>query len=530
MKMKWQPQKLISATTVTNLCLSVKNEQCKLALCLKPAEMTSSWLNWKSNETNFGLPMQIIISLNLLLAYSAIQLRPTDGTPSLQACVMGVGISMLMSLLLIQLLSHVASFDPAKRNRVSEKMPWVQLVVWTLYSLLITFGLNWSHAAKHFFPKLPITGELLIVVPHLTCLLMIWIVSDFLQTSPQSLGTSSFVESLRRLRQSLYSQSAKIQFLVLPVVLPIIAVLITKELLANLSVWEGLPVQTQIIALTLCTMVALAVVFPLVVSRLWSTSKLLDPTLQDELNQLGKQLRLQVSSIQMWNTGYRVANAAVIGWIPGLRKILFTDVVCRIMHPTEMIAIFLHEAGHIKKSHSMWKICVVLLPLMLSVSIVNLKDWLPSPQGPSAPFPDSIAVLLIVLVFVLSAMLLGWLSKLLEFEADCFAVITLSKRSQVDSDSSFSAQSANHESLINALEKTAQVTGCSLNQVTLMHPSILNRTMNIRIWGECPAKAAKDEAHYAKAKSFVLSGFLITLAGFTVSCFLWLYGNASSGQ
>jgi Zn-dependent protease with chaperone function len=63
------------------------------------------------------------------------------------------------------------------------------------------------------------------------------------------------------------------------------------------------------------------------------------------------RLNFRFSNILLWNTRGGVANAMLIGVLPMLRYVVFTDRLLTEMSPDEIDAVFGHEVGHVKHRH-----------------------------------------------------------------------------------------------------------------------------------------------------------------------------------
>jgi STE24 endopeptidase len=138
--------------------------------------------------------------------------------------------------------------------------------------------------------------------------------------------------------------------------------------------------------------------------------------LRERLLADARRLRFRFSDVLVWDTGQGVANAMVVGFVPWLRYVIFTDRLLSEMTPDEVGAVFGHEAGHVKHGH---------MPFYLGFLVVSMAalagTWqlvAGTMQGvPSQPVEGPLVLgtlgLYVFLVF-------GFLSRRCERQADLY--------------------------------------------------------------------------------------------------------------
>lgn len=409
--------------------------------------------------------MQILIAINLLLAFCAGPLLPIPSNISLEVRSLCIVITGVMTILLSQFLPHFV----ALRHRLDS--PWemdagkIQLIIWTIYSWLVSLLFQWTHIARTFAPEGWLLSDLLILLPHLCSLLCLWWVADW-SRAPQPWRIKQWTGSL-------LAQKTKIHLFVVPVVLPILVVLIAKQLLENSFQWTTVSIAGQISLLTVISSFALAVVFPLLLSFGMGQRYPACRQLQRLLEQTDFGFHLTPNILVLWDTRLRIANAAVIGCLPGIRKILISDVLERIFYPDEVFAVIAHEAGHIKRSHVLIRVAAATLPLIVMLGAVNLfqrngftnsvnLDW-------QSIWPAWLMVAFGLPLLFAAFGTFAWISRELELEADRYAWKLLQQH-RISS-----------RSLASAFEKCARVTGTPHNRVTWMHPSTRQRIRQLQV-------------------------------------------------
>ena len=149
---------------------------------------------------------------------------------------------------------------------------------------------------------------------------------------------------------------------------------------------------------------------PWLIARTLKTKPLPAGPFRDRLELAASRIGLRYRDILLWPTGGKVLNAMVVGFTPGTRRIFFTDGILRALPEDELMAVFFHEAGHAKKHH-----LPLLLLLFLSVAMVFHFMGTPLMQAGIPP----IWIVLLQLA-VLWFVLLGWVSRRFEREADLY--------------------------------------------------------------------------------------------------------------
>ncbi len=143
---------------------------------------------------------------------------------------------------------------------------------------------------------------------------------------------------------------------------------------------------------------------------------------RDRLATLAKRLHFRCTDFLLWPTHGAVANAMIVGLVPQVRYVIFTDRILEDLPPDEVDAVFGHEVGHAKHGHiwlyaaflalSMTVIAALLLLVgkQLDEAKVPIPDWV---EGWIALPPVALAAAYIFLVF-------GFLSRRCERQADVY--------------------------------------------------------------------------------------------------------------
>jgi Zn-dependent protease with chaperone function len=167
---------------------------------------------------------------------------------------------------------------------------------------------------------------------------------------------------------------------------------------------------------------ALAMLMPGFIKVLWRLKPLAaDSQLRAVLADFMASQRFKAKDILVLDTNGQLINAAILGFIPRARYIIFTDAMLKHLSPPELKAVLAHEMGHGRKRH---------IPLYLVFSVafvfgVSLLENLFSPlahlEGSAEPF----IALLAPAVLIYWWLVFGFLSRRFEMEADIFGAAAL---------------------------------------------------------------------------------------------------------
>ncbi len=196
------------------------------------------------------------------------------------------------------------------------------------------------------------------------------------------------------------------------------------------DLFEFAPIEVRLLAvsrpwlayLAPLTLVVVAYMFaPKLLHLLWRTRRFNDLTLNARVEEIARRHGIRYRRISVWYTrGVRIANAAVAGLIPSGREVFVTDWLLHQLDDDEIEGVLAHELGHIKHRH-LW------VYLLFSFSYFGaylllfgaLRTVLPSFLSQGVLGPILLVASFFYLYFVL---LLGFVSRRLERQADLFAV------------------------------------------------------------------------------------------------------------
>lgn len=168
--------------------------------------------------------------------------------------------------------------------------------------------------------------------------------------------------------------------------------------------------------------IILFLVLPAIIVRYWRTTRLPSGPLRTRLEDLSRRKKVGFMDIRIWNTYYRIPNAAILGLLPWCRYFLLTDLLLERLEPQQVEAVFAHEVGHGYHRHIWWYLLTFTAADLLGTGI---SLW----AGNYWSLSDNAAMLLnfsivgLLLVFGFSQV-----SRLCEHQADWFAARHIADR------------------------------------------------------------------------------------------------------
>ncbi len=395
---------------------------------------------------------------------------------------------------------------------------WFPILCWLAGSLIVTLGLGWSQWVANHYGMIDVGSAVLILVPHLASLVVVWAVPLALGEGRSKSGTRpSMTDRWRVIGSHL---RVRFQWQLLPILLPLLTVLIARDLLERSVLWQQLNWTMQVGVLAGASMLIVLLGFPYLIKCWLPTKPFADPDFQRCVDDAGARLGLNLRESVEWQTQMKIANALVLGWLPGTRRILISDVLCWALTPRQRFAVFLHEAGHLKRHHLWWRLSVIVLAaevlLLGSIASQPELNW----ANPQESFRVFLATLGLLGLMLLTALLMGLVSRALEFEADAFVLEY--DRGTPSSELEPKSLSLNlPDDLIAAIRCTADLTGTPLTHVTWMHPSIAERIERLRFCHASPILRKLVQRRLRVLKGMLLGSILLLASLLALHGLVW---------
>jgi STE24 endopeptidase len=370
-------------------------------------------------------------------------------TDSPQLCIAATWLTVLLGSLhafwLARRVSGGLEKEPSHREHLLSRYErgrfHQQIALFVLYALVL-FVLGWGWAVDQLWrgDAAPLPGaELLILSPFVIGQLLAWSAYYAVEraahhsalrllSAEQHAGAWFELERKRRGASAPFGSRAgyvlfQLRQKLALAFLPVVLLLTTKELQRLFpQVWQEWPKVVNLLGIA-----AVMVVFasmPWILRLVLGLKPLADGPLRRRLEASAQRLRFRYSNILVWNTRNGMANALMIGILPWVRYVVFTDRLLEDFTPDEIEAVFGHEVGHIRHYHIPYYFGFLTASLLVLGWLIN--DLFASYTGPD-PFGlinqrggcfSVISLVAVLLGYIF--MVFGFLSRRCERQADVF--------------------------------------------------------------------------------------------------------------
>jgi Zn-dependent protease with chaperone function len=202
--------------------------------------------------------------------------------------------------------------------------------------------------------------------------------------------------------------------------------------------------------------------FPFYMIRLWPHGRLPDGAVRERMERLLKRAGVRCRELMMWHTGRgRMSNAAVMGFVPWSRYIVFTDALLEDLDDNETEAVLAHELGHVRHYHMGFYFVFFAVFVLLTLVFVS---FLPVPVVSN---PWLTVIMVVGLLVLYGRVFFGFLSRRFEREADVVSCELVGSPLP----------------LMSALEKLARASGGSRTANNWRHYSVAQRVAFLARFG-----------------------------------------------
>ena len=240
-------------------------------------------------------------------------------------------------------------------------------------------------------------------------------------------------------------------------------------------------------AATFAGSLAVFVLAPLLIRRLWDTLPLPAGPLRERLSVMCIEHRVAVRDLLLWRTQGGMINAAVMGLVGPVRFILLTDALLEQVQPERVEAVMAHEIAHVRLKH-LFTLMLAAAAGVVGLSVAGeavLAAWPETPgwvQGALAAAGAGLWVLGF-----------GWVSRRVERQADTFAARHMAERHEDPNRDDaarllFDARSVHR--MTGALQSVADLNHIPVRKPSWRHGSIASRQAYLRGLVGTPAAAA----------------------------------------
>ena len=290
--------------------------------------------------------------------------------------------------------------------------------------------------------------------------------------------------------------------------LPLVPVLVffaiddlTQETGQTTAIGRALGILQRLPSIRAFSLLAVVLVLlcltPFVLRIVWRAKPMPPSPLRARLEAYSKRIGFRYREILVWPAGGDVINAAVIGAFPMFRYVLITDGLLNTLSPDEVEAVYAHEAGHARRGH--------ILLFFGFTGVLGLVGLVPGvAQFLDAVLPAHPLLRPLILLLVWLGVVMGWISRRFEQEADVFGLDTIPLPPGAD---------PSEHPFGRALDRIGQEVG-GIREITgWRHFSIADRVAFVRSY-------LTDEAvrrRYRRGILWLRGSLLLVIGGFTVA-------------
>jgi Zn-dependent protease with chaperone function len=253
------------------------------------------------------------------------------------------------------------------------------------------------------------------------------------------------------------------------VFLPILLLLVQKELQRLFpETWQDW--QKAANGIGILAVLSVFAAMPWIVRLVLGLKPLPPGPLRERLEAVARRLRFRCGNIMLWNTRNGMANAMVIGILPWIRYVVFTDRLLEDFTPEEIEAVFGHEVGHIRHHHMLYYFGFLTASVIVLGWLVTdvFKDWFQLLASGDKQYLAAVPMVGVLLGYIF--VVFGFLSRRCERQADVFGCRAVSCHRAVCNGHDADVEPAPRgqglcvtgiNTFIRALEKVALVNGIS---------------------------------------------------------------------
>lgn len=349
-----------------------------------------------------------------------------------------------------------------------DRLQGVVIAAWLGATSLAMVGCHWPQIVRGNWglDRYPLVDDLLILAPSIFALLAVWAMYWRVDRSLRHEAESGRPAGGCGEYVLLHAR----QHLGLPLA-PVLLVILLQDLAPYASPWLGR--RAPEIA-GLASLPLMVLLLPWLLRFVWKTQPLHAGPLRERLEDVCRECGCRLREILVWDTGGRMANAAVAGFLPRMKYLLLTDALLQMLDDDELAAVMRHELAHVRRRHLLSRVLVLALPVWLGLTFrfacpglfEQSTDFLVR-IGVSASWQNM--VLWPALAAAYAIVVIGCYSRLLEFDAD-LGVLDHAAGSET------TERIAAIQPFIAAL---VRITG-NIHRRSWLHPSVVERANFLR--------------------------------------------------
>lgn len=379
------------------------------------------------------MPILLVFALTAACApvpwpRSPLGLAPAESTGATAAAVV---LALSAAVGLRTWVVRTLRRDPDRRPEVVHGYGRLRHILFFLNLGLVAvavLGLGWGAAVRDLAAVRPDRGwdrappgiELLVPLPYFLILFGCWLIY---YDAERALYRTAVPAPAAAFGSRLGYFARNLGRIALMVGLPL-GLFVTQQSLARVD--SDVVKENWYRAASVAVVPVLILFMPLVIKPLLGLRTLPAGPTRDRLQTVARRLHFRCTDFLLWPTHGSAANAMIVGLLPRVRYIIFTDRILDEMPPDELEAVLGHEIGHAKHGH-IWYYALFLILSMaaLAAGLLLLGDaveaWVSKEQA--ARLKEYVQWLALVPVAVMAGyifLVFGFLSRRCERQADVY--------------------------------------------------------------------------------------------------------------
>ena len=425
--------------------------------------------------------MAICFAVVFALILLAGETLVSTGEPDVVRGVVAIGLVTLSPMILAELQViqfgqwlQLGNRDSTNVERILRQADRIHFVAWSIASLSGVWLMKWPAAVRLGLvpPDIILIDELLIILPATISLLGSWFIFGQLE---QLLETTAQGSNWRLdfTKQGGYVGLKTRHELAIGLI-PLVTLFGIKDVAAFLPV----PGITGLLVAGALGLIVCLLGFPLLLRYIWLSAPYV-VQMEGLGNVAGEAIEPSMRNVRVLQTGGRMYNAVVVGFVPGMQTVFVSDGLVKHFPANEIDAVVRHEWAHARRHHALAKLLAMTVPF-LSILILDASGFGIVGQLDSIARHSPVGLVAIsITAFLLAACYLFFvirpLSHWIEFDADMRSTGNLGGK--IASDSGWQRA----RDLSDALSRLGVVFPELRDRATIFHPSLNERRRRLDV-------------------------------------------------
>ena len=462
--------------------------------------------------------MQLLLVLAIVAAVSISEYSPHQPVPDvgirLALALLAMAAAPLFAVAASSLIAGSLRRDLARKRELLcwfSRLRGIHSVIWLVLAAIVLHQLGWVRLVRFNWrlDKVFLLDDLLIFLPIVVPLVLSWAAFYEVERCLAGSAAGDASPSLAVTRRQYVGLHVR-HYLGL-LLLPVLSVLAVQDLVQQVG--PAIPGDLEAWLLVL-PVVALLLLFPLVLRRIWRTEPLAAGELRERLLHFSKAVGFRPSELLVWRTDRLIVNAAVTGLVRPWRYVFFTDALLARFTSDEIEAVFGHEIGHVCRRHLFGRMLAITLPVALWFAfarafpevVQSLVEWL---TASGLTWDVQAAIVGPGALTLYASTLFAYYAKLLEYDADLFAARSCDSNHRLSSSGSLRIAAV--------LEKLACVSSMDRRSRSWLHPTIADRSDFLNRVAVDPSLGESFEKRLCVLRRVMLASLLTAFAYLVVT-------------